>query len=192
MDKAPKTPATKKNKIIAGIVIAFLLILFGHMVGSSGEKQVQTPAGTTYTAAPRAELPDPYVDDQGVAHCQLYIQCAPNPLAVTPVAAVTPQVIDPKVLGNAVDANKARAAAEWNGKTVQITSTVTDISTAFASSVSFGNVTSQSFSLIQIACYVDDESKLIPFTKGQVATVRETVEVGFVGVIKLNDCEFVR
>lgn len=111
---------------------------------------------------------------------------APANWTVAP--AVTPQVIDPKTLGDAVDANKARAAAQWNDKLVQITATVTDISTAFTPSVSFGNVTSQQFSFVQIACYVDDDSQLIPFTKGAVATVQGTVEVGYAGVIKLNDC----
>jgi len=99
-----------------------------------------------------------------------------------------PQVVDPKVIGNAVDANKARAALEWDGKFVQITAEVTDISTAFSPSVSFSKVTGQAFDLIQIVCYPAEESALIPFTKGQKATVRGVVEVGYMGVIKLNDC----
>jgi hypothetical protein len=103
--------------------------------------------------------------------------------------SATPQVIDPKVIGKAVDANKARAAQDWNGKLVQVTSMVTDISTAFSPSVSFGNVTGQSFSLIQIVCYPAAESDLIPFSKGEKATVRGVVEVGYMGVIKLNDCQ---
>jgi hypothetical protein len=116
----------------------------------------------------------------------------PHTAPAAPVAATAPQVVNPKTIALAVDGNKARAAQQWDGKFVQFTAEVTDISTAFSPSVQFGKVTGQSFSMIQFVCYPADESALIPYTKGQSATVRGTVEVGYAGVIKLNNCEKVR
>jgi hypothetical protein len=168
-----KGKASGRTKAIWGLIIGLLVTFVCLLVA-------------TVPAKPIAAAPSYTNLNTGTTQPPVWVDAAP---AVAPSA--TPQVINPKTLGDAVDANKARAAAQWNGKLVQITAKVTDISTAFSSSVSFGDVTSESFSFIQIACYVGDESQLIPFTKGQAATVRGTVEVGYAGVIKLNDCQYV-
>lgn len=159
----PKQPMTKRSKIAAGIVVGFLLILFGHSLG--------TPDTTTTTTTAQTAQ----------------VQKVEPPKPATPTA--TPVVINPKTVADAVDANKARAERDWNGKYVQFTAEVTDISTFLGPSVQFGKVTGKSFSLIHFLCSPADESDLIPYTKGQKATVRGVVEVGVGGVIKLNDCE---
>lgn len=145
------------------ILVGGLCFIFGLAVAPSGNAAKPVSANVAPAASPAATAP------------------------TAPTAA--PQVIDPKVLANAVDNNKVQAAAKYNNMYVQITSKVTDISTAFSPSVSFGNVSGKDFSLIQIICYPAEESELIPFNKDQVATVRGTVEVGYAGVIKLNDCQ---
>jgi len=135
-----KLSKNMKIGLAAGGALLFLLI--GIAIASSGEKQVQTPAGTTYTAAPRAELPDPYVDDHGVAHCQLYIQCMPNPLAAAAVVPSAPPapLVPAKAITDRQWALIAKAPASHVGERIVVFGKVTQFDAATGTGTFRGNV----------------------------------------------------
>lgn len=170
------------SKFFAPIVVAVILIL-----SACGATAAPPAAASPVASSMRTNAP-------GVT-CEMGVTCSgatgPNWTAVPTVADpyAVPLVINPKTVANAVDANKARAERDWNGRYVQFTAEVTDISTFISPSVQFGKVSGQAFSLIHFLCMPADEAALIPYSKGENATVRGVVEVGVAGVIKLNDCQ---
>lgn len=171
INQVMKNRATGKTKAIWAMIVGSVVAFVCLVAIVSPTKTIAAPA---YQYTPPSQAPGQYT----------------VPVSVAPVAEVPekPQVINPKIVGDAVESNKARAAANWDGKYVQFTAEVTDISTAFVATVNFGNVTSKQFSMVQFACYPGEESALLPFSKGEKATVRGVIKVGFVGVIELNDC----
>lgn len=182
MDQPEKKPMKTRDKIAVGLASVFLFFLALILFSSNSTPQGQVSAAyqaAQPVATARAPLPAPLRADQ-------YPQVA---AVAEPVAA--PQAINPKTVAAAVDANKARAERDWNSKYVQFTAEVTDISTFLGPSVQFGKVSGQAFSLIHFLCMPASEEELIPYTKGEKATVRGVIEVGIGGVIKLNDCQYV-
>jgi hypothetical protein len=172
-----KLKATGRGMAIWALVIGVLFSLVGIV------NAAKVPQGQVSAAALAAQ-PTPTVRS-------LPPQLPASAYYVAPVAEppAKPQVVNPKTIALAVDANKARAERDWNGKFVQFSAEVTDISTFLGPSVQFGKVTGQAFSLVHFLCMPAEDSDLIPYTKGEKATVRGVVEVGIGGVIKLTSCE---
>lgn len=198
MDQPEKKPMKTRDKI--AVALATVVGLFVALVLFAGtrtpEQYTNLNAGTTTPADWVVATQDPPKPPAGNS-CEMGVTCSgltgPDFTAVNKVAApgTTPLVINPKTVAAAVDANKARAERDWNSKYVQFTAEVTDISTFLGPSVQFGKVSGQAFSLIHFLCMPASEEELIPYTKGEKATVRGVIEVGIGGVIKLNDCQYV-
>ena len=105
-----------------------------------------------------------------------------------PTAVPQPTEIPVTQLADAYDANAVAAKAEWNGKLVQFSAEVTNIT---ESGLNFTKVTTKTFSLTQIACRVQDKSQLLSLKKGQTVTVRGVVGDQTVGVIELRSCSVI-
>lgn len=103
--------------------------------------------------------------------------------------AQEPMVIEANTLADAFDANQVAAESEWQGKYVQFTAEVSNITDT---GVSFYNVGSKEFSMTQISCKVKDKQQLLSLTNGQMATVKGTVDKQTIGVIGVNNCEVVK
>lgn len=100
-----------------------------------------------------------------------------------------PMMIEASTLANAFDANQVAAEHEWNGKLVQFSAEISNITD---SGVSFYNVaTEKEFSTTQISCKIKDKEQLLSLTNGQTVTVRGVVGDQMIGVIDVSDCEIV-
>lgn len=100
-------------------------------------------------------------------------------------ATPVPEKISAKQLADEFDANQVAAEAKWEGKLVEFSAKITNITDT---GLAFSNVASKDFSLAQISCKVDDKQQLIPLKNGQTVTVRGVVGTQMIGVISINDC----
>ncbi|MCL4397417.1 OB-fold putative lipoprotein [Patescibacteria group bacterium] len=103
--------------------------------------------------------------------------------------AVEPTKIQASELADDFDANQVAAKEKWNGKLVEFTAAVSNIT---ESGLSFTGIASKQFSLTQISCAVTDKQQLMPLKNGQMVTVRGTVGDQMLGVISIKDCSVVQ
>lgn len=87
------------------------------------------------------------------------------------------------------DGNQVAAESKWNGKYVQFTATVSNITD---SGLSFTNIGSKQFSLTQISCSISDKQSLLSLKNGESVTVKGTIRKQTIGVIDMTDCEVVK
>ena len=103
--------------------------------------------------------------------------------------AQTPQTVTAKELADEFDANQVSAEAKWDGKLVEFSAKITNITDY---GLSFASVASKEFSMAQIACRVIDKQQLMPLKNGQTVKVKGIVGKQMVGVIEVSDCEIVQ
>lgn len=114
---------------------------------------------------------------------------AASPTAAKPAPkAKAPAVIvikDPRTFGDAFDANQIAAERQWNGKRVQLTAEIQNITDG---QVSFTGVTTEEFSFTQVVCELSDPEQALSLKNGSKATAIGTVDGQSMGVISLKDC----
>lgn len=91
-------------------------------------------------------------------------------------------------LGDDFDANQVSAEKKWQGKKVEFSAKISNITD---SGLSFQNITSKDFSITQISCRIKNKEQLLPLKNGQTTTVRGIVGTQTMGVIGVNDCEVI-
>lgn len=109
--------------------------------------------------------------------------------AVQPTPTEAPIKITAKQLADDFDANQVAAEANWNGKLVEFSAEISNITDY---GISFYRVASKEFSLAQISCRIKDKSQLLTLKNGQTVTVRGVVGKQTLGVIDVKDCEVVK
>lgn len=92
-------------------------------------------------------------------------------------------------LADDFDANQVAAEDKWNGKLVEFSAEISNITD---SGLSFSNVASKQFSLAQISCRIKDKSQLLPLKNGETVTVQGRVGTQTIGVIDVSDCVVVQ
>ncbi len=84
------------------------------------------------------------------------------------------------------DGNQVAAESKWNGKYVQFTAVVSNITD---SGLSFTDIGSKQFSLTQISCRISDKQSLLSLKNGESVTVKGTIGKQTIGVIDMTNCE---
>lgn len=107
----------------------------------------------------------------------------------SPTPALVAEKINARQLADDFDENQVAAEAKWDGKLVEFSAKVTNITD---SGLSFSDVASKDFSLAQISCRIKDKQQLLALKNGQIVTVRGIVGKQTIGVIDVNDCEVVK
>ncbi len=107
----------------------------------------------------------------------------------SPTPAPEAMKITARQLADDFDSNQVAAEANWEGKLVEFSAKVSNITD---SGISFYNVGSKDFSLAQISCHISDKSQLLTIKNGQTIMVKGVVGKQTIGVIDLNDCEVVK
>ncbi|MFZ0160510.1 MAG: hypothetical protein WAL50_15895 [Kineosporiaceae bacterium] len=92
---------------------------------------------------------------------------------------------DARTLGDAFDANQVAAEKYWNGKRVQLTAEIQNITKG---RVAFTGVTTDKFSLTQVVCKLSEPEQALTVKNGAKSTAVGTVDGQFMGVIELKDC----
>lgn len=87
------------------------------------------------------------------------------------------------------DGNQVAAESKWDGRYVQFTAVVSNITD---SGLSFSSIGSKQFSLAQISCKVSDKQSLLSLKNGESVTVKGTIGKQTIGVIDMTDCEVVK
>lgn len=82
-----------------------------------------------------------------------------------------------------------KAGKTWNGKFVQFTATVSNITD---SEFPFANIGSKQFSMAQISCRVKDTQQLLSLKNRESVTVKGIIGKQTIGVIDTSDCEVVK
>jgi len=107
----------------------------------------------------------------------------------SPAPTIVAEKISARQLADDFDENQVAAEAKWNGKSVEFSAKVTNITD---SGLSFSDVASKDFSLAQISCRVKDKQQLLTLKNNQTVTVRGIVAKQTIGVIDVSDCEVVK
>lgn len=100
-----------------------------------------------------------------------------------------PQMVTAQQIADDFDGNQVAAESKWNGKLVQFTATVSNITD---SGLSFTNVASKQYSITQISCKVSDKQQLLSLKNGESITVKGIIGKQIIGVIDMSDCEVVK
>ncbi len=103
--------------------------------------------------------------------------------------AKEPEQVTATAIADDFDGNQVAAESKWNGKYVQFTATVSNITD---SGLSFTNIGSKQFSITQISCKVNDKQSLLSLKNGESVTVKGTIGKQTIGVIDMTDCEVVK
>lgn len=106
-----------------------------------------------------------------------------------PTKAVEATKISVTELADDFDSNQVAAEKKWNGKLVEFSAVVSNITD---SGLSFTNIGSKQFSLTQISCNVSDKQSLLSLKNGESVTVKGTIGKQTIGVIGMTDCEVVK
>lgn len=109
--------------------------------------------------------------------------------AQQPTQAPEAMKISATELADDFDSNQVAAENKWNGKYVEFTAEVTNITDT---GLSFSKVASKQFSLAQISCRVKDKQQLLTLKNGEMATVKGIVGKQTIGVIDVSNCEVVK
>lgn len=103
--------------------------------------------------------------------------------------AKEPEQVTATEIADDFDGNQVAAESKWNGKYVQFTAVVSNITD---SGLSFTNVGSKQFSLTQISCKISDKQSLLSLKNGESVTVKGTIGKQTIGVIDMTDCEVIK
>lgn len=103
----------------------------------------------------------------------------------SPTPAPVAEKITAKQLADDFDDNQVAAENKWEGKLVEFSAKITNITD---SGISFANVASKDFSLAQISCHTKNKEQLLTIKNGQTVTVRGIVGKQTIGIIDVNDC----
>lgn len=106
----------------------------------------------------------------------------------SPTSAPVAEKINAKDLVDAFDENQVAAESKWNGKFVEFSAKITNITD---SGISFADVATKDFSMAQISCHIKDKEQLMNLKNGRTVTVRGIVGKQTIGVIDFDDCEVV-
>lgn len=109
--------------------------------------------------------------------------------ANTPKVAPTPMIITARQLADDFDANQISAESKWGEKLVEFSAKISNITD---SGLSFFNIASKDFSMVQISCQIKDKEQLMPLKNGETVKVRGIVGKQTIGVIDLSDCEVIQ
>ena len=101
----------------------------------------------------------------------------------------TPEMVTAQQIADDFDGNQVAAEKNWNGKYVQFTATISNITD---SGLSFTNIGSKQFSMAQISCRVKDTQQLLSLKNSESVTVKGVVGKQTIGVIDMSDCEVVK
>lgn len=107
----------------------------------------------------------------------------------SPTPVPVAEKVSARQLADDFDENQVAAEDKWNGKLIEFSAKVTNITD---SGLSFSDVASKDFSLAQISCKIKDKQQLLTLKNGQNVTVRGVVGKQTIGVIDLSDCEVVK
>lgn len=147
----------RKHPIITGLLILFVIGIFGAAGGSGKKEEGSQP--TTKNEEAKA----------------------------TP--AQEPIEIKVTELADDFDANQVAAENKWDGKLVEFSAKISNISD---SGLGFYNVASKQFSMTQISCKIIDKNQILPLKNGQMVTVRGIVGKQTIGVIDISQCEVIK
>lgn len=103
--------------------------------------------------------------------------------------AKEPEQVTAAQIADDFDGNQVAAESKWNGKYVQFTAPVSNITD---SGLSFTDIGSKQFSLTQISCKVNDKQSLLSLKNGESVIVKGTIGRQTIGVIDMTDCEIVQ
>ncbi|HVZ12441.1 MAG TPA: hypothetical protein VG965_05405 [Patescibacteria group bacterium] len=103
--------------------------------------------------------------------------------------AKEPEQVTATQIADDFDGNQVAAESKWNGKYVQFTAVVSNITD---SGLSFSSIGSKQFSLAQISCKVSDKQSLLSLKNGELVTVKGIIGKQTIGVIDMTDCEVVK
>ncbi|MEK6840208.1 MAG: hypothetical protein AABX72_04650, partial [Nanoarchaeota archaeon] len=98
-------------------------------------------------------------------------------------------IIKAQELADDFDANQVAEKDKWKGKLVQFNAEITNITDT---GLSFSNIGSKQFSMVQISCKITDKQQLLTLKKGQNVTVKGVVGGQTFGVIDVSDCSVVK
>lgn len=115
-------------------------------------------------------------------------QSLPQTVKTEKPPAQEPIKINISELADDFDTNQVAAENKWNGKLVEFSAKISNITD---SGLSFYNVASKEFSMTQISCRVIDKDQLLSLKNGQIVKVRGIVGKQTIGVIDVNQCEVV-
>lgn len=101
----------------------------------------------------------------------------------------TPEMVTAQQIADDFDGNQVSAENKWNGKLVQFTATVSNITDT---GISFTNIASKQFSMAQISCRISDKDQLLSLKNGEAVTVKGVIGKQTIGVIDMNDCSVVK
>ncbi len=148
-----------KHKIITAILIFILIGVIGSTGGKSKNKAYTNSKGTVQKQEQKQEK-------------------APEPMKIV-VAE----------LADDFDSNQVAAEKKWNGKLVQFSAEITNITD---SGLSFSKIASKEFSLTQIGCRINNKDQVLSLKNGQTVTVKGVVGNQTIGVIEVSDCQVVK
>lgn len=103
--------------------------------------------------------------------------------------APTPMAITARQLADDFDDNQVSAEAKWDGKLVEFSAKISNITDR---GLSFSSVASKEFSMAQISCQVTDKQQIMSLTNGQTIKVRGVIGKQMIGVIDMTNCEVVQ
>lgn len=116
-------------------------------------------------------------------------QTTENTTTNTPKEEIkVPMKINVFDLGKSFDDNQIAAEKEWNGKYVEFSAQISNITEG---GISFYNISSKEFSMASLRCNVKDEEQLLKVKNGQTITVRGVVQGQSLGIIKVEECEVI-
>lgn len=149
------------KKILKWGAIIFVGLIVIGAIASAGKSGSNTPSGSNNSANQKQEEQQVVKEPEQVAASQI---------------------------ADDFDGNQVAAESKWNGKYVQFTATVSNIT---GSGLSFTDIGSKQFSLTQISCKVNDKQSLLSLKNGESVTVKGTIGKQTIGVIDMTDCEVV-
>lgn len=107
----------------------------------------------------------------------------------SPTPVPVAEKITAKQLADDFDENQVSAESKWNGKFVEFSAKITNITD---SGISFADVATKDFSMAQISCHIKNKEQLMDLKNGQTVTVRGIVGKQTIGVIDFDNCEVVK
>jgi hypothetical protein len=157
-----------RHKILTGIGI---IILFFIIVGAAGSGK-----STSNSATPSSDVTQ-----------------SPTKVTEAPVVKPAPIVVDATTLISEYDKNKLSAQDKYNGKLVQTTGYIDNISNDITGSyyLSIHPTNDQYYFGTSIQCFFSDKSQLTSLAKQQSVTVTGTMQDMSLGIVEMKDCNVV-
>ncbi len=112
----------------------------------------------------------------------------------TPIAQITPMIMDATALVGEYDKNKLAAQDKYTGKVIQTTAFISNISSDITGSyyLSLNPNNDQYYSGTTIQCYFNDKNELTSLSNGQSITVKGLMQDMSLGIVEMKDCSLVK